>query len=87
MALIQTRIDSETKKAAESLFSEMGINIPTAIRMFLKASLKVKGLPFETSEKQISPSLQEALDDTNLMRNLHGPFDTVQEAITYALEE
>jgi DNA-damage-inducible protein J len=87
MALIQARIDSETKKAAESLFSEMGINMPTAIRMFLKASLKAKGLPFETSERQIPPSLQEALDDANLMRNLHGPFDTAQEAIAYALKE
>ncbi|MCL1894664.1 MAG: type II toxin-antitoxin system RelB/DinJ family antitoxin [Holophagaceae bacterium] len=87
MALIQTRIDSETKKAAESLFSEMGINLPTAIRMFLKASLTANGLPFETSQRRIPLSLQEAVDDSNQMRNLHGPFETAEEAIAYALKE
>lgn len=36
MTVLQTRVDSETKLAAENLFSSLGLDITTAIRLFLR---------------------------------------------------
>ena len=47
--LIQVRVDSELKDQAAEVFDNIGIDIPTAIRMFLKASIRVQGLPFSTA--------------------------------------
>jgi len=52
MPLIQATIDKETKDAAEAIYRDMGINIPIAVRMFLKATIKAKGLPFKTSREE-----------------------------------
>lgn len=49
MASISVNIlmDSEVKKQAEEIFSELGINMTTAINIFLKQSIREHGLPFE----------------------------------------
>jgi DNA-damage-inducible protein J len=41
------RMDSEVKKQAEEIFSEFGINMTTAINIFLRQSIREHGLPFE----------------------------------------
>lgn len=48
--LIQIRIDKEEKKKASKVFEEIGIDISTSIRMFLKKSIKVNGLPFSVND-------------------------------------
>lgn len=47
MSNINIRIDNETKTQAEALFAELGLNMSSAINIFLKASLRSQGLPFE----------------------------------------
>ena len=49
MSMIQIRVDEELKKNAEYVFNEIGLDLSTAIRMFLKKSCMVKGLPFDPS--------------------------------------
>lgn len=41
------RMDSDIKKQCESLYSELGMTLTTAINVFLRQSLRVGGLPFE----------------------------------------
>jgi len=41
------RMDSDLKKECEALFSELGMNLTTAINVFLRQSLRAGGLPFE----------------------------------------
>ena len=41
------RMDSEIKKQCEALYGELGMNLTTAINVFLRQSLRVGGLPFE----------------------------------------
>lgn len=53
--LIQVRVDSELKDKATEVFENIGIDIPTAIRMFLKASIRVQGLPFSTALQPDAP--------------------------------
>ena len=41
------RMDSDIKKQCESLYSELGMTLTTAINIFLRQSIRVGGLPFE----------------------------------------
>ena len=51
-SLVQARIDSTLKQDAENLFKDLGLDIPTAIRLFLAQCVKREGLPFEVSRPQ-----------------------------------
>ncbi len=42
---IRVRIDESTKQAADSLFQDLGMDTSTAIRIFLRQSVKRGGLP------------------------------------------
>jgi DNA-damage-inducible protein J len=52
---IQIRIDEQTKSEAASILKEMGLDISTAVKMFLKAVINEKALPFQ-------PRAQSAID-------------------------
>ena len=41
------RMDSDVKKQCEILYGELGMNLTTAINVFLRQSLRVGGFPFE----------------------------------------
>ena len=87
MATIQVRVDEGVKTAADSLFSSLGLDTSTAVRMFLMASLENDGLPFPVKRRAIKFDLLEAIEDTRLRCNLHGPFKTAEEAVASMLEE
>jgi len=87
MATIQVRVDDSTKSAVDSLFTSMGLDTSTAVRMFFTASLAKDGLPFQAKRPRIKPDLLEAMEDVRLGRNLHGPYDTVEEAMAAMLED
>ncbi len=41
------RMDSDIKKQCEALYGELGMNLTTAINVFLRQSLRVGGFPFD----------------------------------------
>ncbi len=41
------RMDSDIKKQCEAMYGELGINLTTAINVFLRQSLRVGGFPFD----------------------------------------
>ncbi|MCC8162793.1 MAG: type II toxin-antitoxin system RelB/DinJ family antitoxin [Lachnospiraceae bacterium] len=41
------RMDSDIKKQCEALYGELGVNLTTAINVFLRQSLRVGGFPFD----------------------------------------
>lgn len=43
---ISIRMDAELKAAAESLYSELGMNLSTAFNIFVRQSLREGGIPF-----------------------------------------
>ena len=45
--LVQVRVDRELKEQTASIYDAIGIDLPTAIRMFFKKSVMVGGLPFD----------------------------------------
>ena len=40
------RMDTEVKKEAQALFSELGLDMTTAINIFLRQSIRERALPF-----------------------------------------
>lgn len=56
MATITIRIDESLKKESSDIFDQLGMDMTTAIRIFLKQSVMNKGLPFEL---KLSPQLNE----------------------------
>ncbi len=45
-SVTQLRIDDELKEQATAIFTELGIDFPTAVRMFLKRTVLMNGIPF-----------------------------------------
>lgn len=43
---INIRIDDKLKKEAEKLFNDLGINMSSAINVFLKQSVREQKIPF-----------------------------------------
>ena len=67
IGMLQVRIDDETKNKASALFEEMGIDLSTAVRIFLKKCLAVGGLPFEMN---VSKTTIEAIVAADEMRRI-----------------
>ena len=44
--LLQLRVDDNLKREATEIYSQLGLDLPTAIRMFLTRSVQVRGIPF-----------------------------------------
>ncbi len=47
---ISIRMDTELKAQAEVLFEELGMNISTAFNIFVRQSLRERGIPFTITE-------------------------------------
>jgi DNA-damage-inducible protein J len=45
-SLINVRLDAGLKKKAEELFSELGLNMTSAIGMFLRQAVRDQAIPF-----------------------------------------
>lgn len=53
---INVRVDANLKQSAEALFADLGLNMSTAITMFLKSTVNHDGIPFEV--KRMSPNAE-----------------------------
>jgi len=61
-ATINVKTDSELKKQAESLFSDLGMNMTTALNIFLRQAVRENRIPFEITRDPYS--LEKAISDT-----------------------
>lgn len=61
MATIQIRVDDNLKREADALFSDIGLDTPTAIRAFLTQSILHQGLPFALT--RVNPETREAMEE------------------------
>jgi DNA-damage-inducible protein J len=87
MATIQVRVSDNVKAEADDLFSGLGLDTSTAVRVFLRAALENNGLPFLIKRKSPKSDFLEAIEDSRLRRNLHGPYKTAEEAVASMLED
>ena len=59
----QVRIDENLKKQATELFSQLGIDMSSAMNIFLKQCVMRGGLPFEVVIPQYKPEVIEAMEE------------------------
>lgn len=50
--LIQFRADKKLKQEVADIYEELGIDLPTAFRMFMKRSKQVRGIPFDLTDRK-----------------------------------
>ncbi|MCI5523672.1 MAG: type II toxin-antitoxin system RelB/DinJ family antitoxin [Treponema sp.] len=53
-SLVQVKIDAETKTDVTKIYESLGLDLPTAVRIFFKKSIAVGGLPFELRNDSLS---------------------------------
>ena len=51
---LQVRVDRKLKEEAENILDKVGIEMPTAVRMFLKRIVLEGGIPFDTKIPEIA---------------------------------
>ena len=61
---INIQVDSKIKKEATNILNDLGLNMSTAINLFLRQVIKRNGLPFEVVNPKPSKELLVALKET-----------------------
>ena len=56
---ININVDSNVKKEATELFNSLGLNMSTAINLFLRKSINEGGIPFELKNPNLLENLKE----------------------------
>ena len=74
---LNIRVDEELKSKAEAIFNELGLNMSTAMNMFLRYSVRYGGIPFDLRIEKPNEETQAAIDDVNNNRNMSKTFDSV----------
>lgn len=61
------RIDTELKRQAQQLFSELGMDMTTAVNIFLRQAVKEQAIPFRIGEPVPNAETREALAEMREM--------------------
>jgi DNA-damage-inducible protein J len=69
---IQVRVDDGIKETADTLFSSLGLDTSTAIRMFLIAAMESGGIPFPVMHQsdrsnQVLEAIERRKSGTNFL--------------------
>ncbi|TSC60682.1 MAG: DNA-damage-inducible protein J [Candidatus Peregrinibacteria bacterium Greene0416_62] len=81
---IQVRLDERLKKRVEKIFADIGVDTPTAVRMFFMKVAATGEIPFSLQahqEDHYTPRQLKALDRLAakaMKEKLAGPFTTVE---------
>lgn len=66
--LVQFRVDSDLKKEVSDIYNALGMDLPTAFRMFMVRSKMVRGIPFETTLPENNVTRAEGLSAFEALR-------------------
>ena len=71
---INVRVDSALKQEAEALFADLGLNMSSAINMFLRSAINHNGIPFEIKRLTPNAETRAALDEYEEMKKNPGNY-------------
>jgi len=77
---IQVRVDEHLKDSVDELFSSLGLDTSTAIRMFLVACMEADGIPFAV-RKESWEERNERLAAAEAYRKAGGKYLTTEESL------
>lgn len=79
------RMDADTKKKAVELLNELGLDLSSAVNIFLKQVILHDGLPFEVKYPQYKPEVLEAMEEAKKLS--HSPQTKMYRNFSEALED
>lgn len=71
---VTIRMDSELKKQAETLFNDLGLNLSSAINIFIRQAVREQAIPFEltcknkiqfANNKQYEEAVKKDIEDNH----------------------
>ena len=84
---LNIRTEKAIKDQAESIFNELGINMTTAVNMFLRTAIREHGNPFELKLDVPNDSTAAAIEEgRKLMADPTAPRYSSMEELKAALE-
>ena len=60
---LNIRTDKDVKNAAEKIFEELGLNMTTAINIFLRQTIRENGFPFELTLNVPNKTTADAIEE------------------------
>ena len=78
-SVVQIRMDPALRDTASETFEALGLDLPTAVRIFLKKSVAVHGLPFDVRAEIPSEETMRAMANVDNGVNLSRSFSSVAE--------
>jgi len=81
MAPINTsiKIDSQLKKESQALFEKLGLNLSTAVNIFLRQAVREQAIPFRIGEPEPNADTIKAIEDAKNGIGLSRQFSSVEE--------
>ena len=81
MAKVSTNIsiDADIKKQAQELFAELGMDLSTAINIFIRQSLRQRSIPFEITADVPNEETKRAIENVRNGIGLSRGFHSVSE--------
>ena len=84
---LNIRTDKDIKDQAEKIFNELGLNMTTAINMFLRTAIREHGIPFELKLDVPNETTAAAIaEGRKLMDDPSAPRYSCMDALKAALE-
>ena len=73
------KIDPELKEQAQDLFESLGMNLTTAVNIFLRQSVREQAIPFRSGEPVPNAETLQAIRDARRGVGLSRGFTSVKE--------
>lgn len=72
---ISIRTEKDIKQQAQRLFADLGMDMSTAINLFLIQAVQHQGLPFDITLKRPNAATMKAITS----KEMNGPFNSVSQ--------
>ena len=85
---LNIRIEKDVKNQAEEIFNELGLNMTTAINIFLRSAIREHGIPFDLKlDVPNDNTVAAILEGRKLMSDPTAPRYSSMDDLKAALEE
>ena len=86
MTTIQIRIDEKTKRKAKKVLEGIGMDMSSAVKVYLKQIVITQGIPFQLLTEngltiQQEQEILKASEEAKRGVNVEGPFDSMDDFI------
>jgi len=71
------RVNREAKQKVQLIFADLGMDMTTAINVFLRQAISLKCFPFEVVLKEPHEVTMAAMEAADNDKEMYGPFDSV----------